>query len=374
MNIFYIGSPQLFGEGASSIHVARMCEAFAELGHDVELVLPIEIEEVDYFFSYYNVSNKFKINRTFGLKRGPLRHMLHGLLSFFKMFSVDNYDLIVTRNITFAYFASFFKPNIIVDIHHPAVNYLSKIAIKRFIKATNIVKISCNSEGTKRNLEENFGFTKKLQVLHNGVNLKTFKPNRDISEFKKDLHIPKDSIVASYVGNTYKGRGIEKIIELSRINKDIFFLVVGGEDSDNNTYADLVEPNQENVLLTGHVKNVDIPNYLAVSDVLLIPYSSDFTIKGGSMAFDYSSPIKLFEYLASGKPIIASDLPSISRILSHNINSILVDPSSTEALNNALNLVINNEKLSKDLSQNCLDLSKEFTWLNRAIMMIKRIQ
>ncbi len=40
MNIFYIGSPQLFGEGASSIHVARMCEAFAELGHDVELVLP----------------------------------------------------------------------------------------------------------------------------------------------------------------------------------------------------------------------------------------------------------------------------------------------------------------------------------------------
>ena len=92
------------------------------------------------------------------------------------------------------------------------------------------------------------------------------------------------------------------------------------------------------------------------------------------MAFDYSSPIKIFEYLASGKPIIASDLPSISRILTHNVNSILVDPNSTQALNNALNLLVNNQKLSKEMSQNCLNLSKEFTWLNRALMMLKRVR
>ena len=130
MNIFYIGSPQLFGEGASSIHVARMCEAFAEHGHNVELILPIEIEKVDDFFTYYNVNSKFRINRTFGLNSGPLRHMVHGFMSLFKMFPVDNYDFIITRNITFAYLASFFKQRIVIDIHHPPVNYLSKIAIR----------------------------------------------------------------------------------------------------------------------------------------------------------------------------------------------------------------------------------------------------
>ena len=372
MNIFYIGSPQLFGEGASSIHVARMCEAFAEHGHNVELILPIEIEKVDDFFTYYNVNSKFRINRTFGLNSGPLRHMVHGFMSLFKMFPVDNYDFIITRNITFAYLASFFKQRIVIDIHHPPVNYLSKIAIRRFIKVKNIVKISCNSEGTKENLEKNFGFSKKFQVLHNGVNLKTFKPNKDIDRFKEALDIPKSNIVASYIGNTYKGRGIEKIIELSKINENIYFLVVGGEDSDNNDYAELLGSNQKNILFTGHIKNIDIPNYLGVSDILLIPYSSDFTIKGGSMAFDYSSPIKIFEYLASGKPIIASDLPSISRILTNNVTSILVDPNSTEALNNALNLLANDQKLSKEMSQNCLNLSKEFTWLNRAQMMLKK--
>ena len=50
MNILYVGSPQLFKEGASSIHVARMCEAFVELNHNVELILPINKNELESFF------------------------------------------------------------------------------------------------------------------------------------------------------------------------------------------------------------------------------------------------------------------------------------------------------------------------------------
>ena len=52
MNILYVGSPQLFKEGASSIHVARMCEAFVELNHNVELILPINKNELESFFIY----------------------------------------------------------------------------------------------------------------------------------------------------------------------------------------------------------------------------------------------------------------------------------------------------------------------------------
>ena len=111
-----------------------------------------------------------------------------------------------------------------------------------------------------------------------------------------------------YVGNTYTGRGIEKIIELSKFNKEIFFLIVGGEDSDNILYQKKINDSQKNILFTGHVKNSDIPNFLAISDILLIPYDTDFTIKGGSKALEYSSPIKLFEYLSSGKPIILNGI------------------------------------------------------------------
>lgn len=370
MNIYYIGSPQLFGEGASSIHVAKMCEAFSNEGHYLELVLPINSKKVDDFFRYYNVKNKFKINPTIGFKSGSLRHVFHGIISFFKMLPVNEYDFIVTRNITFAFLMSFLKSRIIIDIHHPPVNFFSKIATERFFKSKNIIKITCNSNGTMQNLTKDISRSKKLQVLHNGVNIDEFNLKSDSKDLRKSLNISEKFKIVSYIGNTYKGRGIEKIIELSKINKDIFFLIVGGEESDNKIYLDDLKNNQENLLFTGHVKNSDIPNYLAISDVLLIPYDHDFTIKGGSKAVDYSSPIKLFEYMASGKPIIASDLPAISEILSNRINSLLVNPDSIDELNQAINNLLSNKDLIKDISLNSLKLSKEFTWTSRARKMI----
>lgn len=370
MNILYVGSPQLFKEGASSIHVAKMCEAFAMLNHNVELILPIDKSQLDSFFGYYNIHKKFKINPTVGFSSGSLRHFIHGVLSLFKLFSVKKYDYIVTRNLLFAYLASFFYSKIIIDIHHPPINYISKLAIKRFLLSKNIFKISCNSEGTKDSLVKTFFPSSKLEVLHNGVNVETFKPQKNLSQFKKCLQIPEDYKVVSYVGNTYKGRGIEKIVELSKTNKDIFFLVVGGEDEDNREYEKDVLNNQANILFTGHVNNIEIPNFLAISDVLLIPYTSDFTIKGGSKAFEYSSPIKLFEYLSAGKPIIASNLPSISRILSNGQNSLLVEPDSTEDLNDKLKKLLGDHELSKEISENSLKLSKEFTWVGRARRML----
>ena len=66
MNILYVGSPQLFKEGASSIHVARMCEAFVELNHNVELILPINKNELESFFKGANtwarIIEKLKLN------------------------------------------------------------------------------------------------------------------------------------------------------------------------------------------------------------------------------------------------------------------------------------------------------------------------
>ncbi|NSW88943.1 glycosyltransferase family 4 protein [bacterium] len=372
MNIYYIGSPQLFAEGASSIHVSKMCEAFSEQGHNLELILPIEDKNIDSFFKYYNIQKEFKINSTIGFKKGPLRHFFHGVLSFIKILLVKNYDFIITRNITFAYLASFIKSNLIVDIHHPPVNLLSKIAIARFISSNNVIKVTCNSEGTFENIKKNINSSKKLQVLHNGVNLETFKSNKDLSSFKKNLKIP-DKRVVSYVGNTYEGRGIEKIVELSKVNMDIFFLIVGGEDEDNINYIKKLKPGQKNILFTGHVNNIDIPNFLAISDVLLIPYDSDFTIKGGSKASEYSSPIKLFEYLASGKPIIASNLPAISKILSNEKDCLLVNPDSFEDLNAALNKLMDDDDLIDTISQNSLKLSKHFTWENRAKKMVSGI-
>ena len=56
MKIYYIGSPEVFTEGASAIHVARMCEAFSKIGEEVTLMLPISSHRIDEFFSYYGIN------------------------------------------------------------------------------------------------------------------------------------------------------------------------------------------------------------------------------------------------------------------------------------------------------------------------------
>ena len=363
MKIYYIGSPEVFTEGASAIHVARMCEAFSKIGEEVTLMLPISSDRIDKFFSYYGIKKNFKIYPSMGFLKGPKRHFFHGVSSFFKVLTLDDYDCIVTRNITFAFLASYLKNNIIVDIHHPPVNLFSRIAIKRFVESKNILKIICNSEGTRNAIDKESN--KKFQVLNNGVNIQDFKPNEEYIKFKNQLNIPIDVKVISYVGNTYKGRGIEKIIRLAKDYKNIYFLVIGGEKEDNLKYKRLITE-ERNIFFTNHVPHVEIPNYLMISDILLIPYDSDFTIKGDQVASSFSSPIKLFEYLSAKKPIIASDLPSFVSILKNNKNALLVNPDSYKEIKDSVQILLDNPEKREQLSNEAFELSKDFSWENRA--------
>ena len=79
-----------------------MSEAFAINGHEVYLIIPINNKNIDDFYYYYDVEPTFgKIVPTLGVKRGWLRHFIYGVASLFKL--KNNYDYIITRNITFAY-------------------------------------------------------------------------------------------------------------------------------------------------------------------------------------------------------------------------------------------------------------------------------
>ena len=160
------------------------------------------------------------------------------------------------------------------------------------------------------------------------------------------------------------------MINLSKTHRNLYFLIVGGEKQDNEQYMKLIGKEQRNILFTNHIPHVDIPNYLLMSDILLIHYEKEFTIKGDKIATDYSSPIKLFEYLSSGRPIIASSLPPFSTILRNGHDALLVDPDSYEDLNKSLITLLEDDQLRLRLSENSLKLSKNFSWKKRASMML----
>ena len=126
----------------------------------------------------------------------------------------------------------------------------------------------------------------------------------------------------------------------------------------------------ENLGLAGFVPHREVPLYLATTVVLVMPYTIEMTIKVGTNASLFTSPIKLFEYMASGTPIVASSLPSIREILDDRRNAVLVEPNSAEALGEGIEAVLHDAELGERISQEAKREAALFTWEERAKKLI----
>ncbi len=121
-----------------------------------------------------------------------------------------------------------------------------------------------------------------------------------------------------------------------------------------------------NVNFTGFVQNNFVPQYLAASDVLLMPHSSRCSIA------PWMSPLKMFEYMASKRPIIASDLPVLHKHLTDGRNALLVEPDNPHALMEAIKNVKSNPENSRSLADTAYDDVRPYTWDNRARAVLAR--
>src|SRR3989344_3082477 len=115
----------------------------------------------------------------------------------------------------------------------------------------------------------------------------------------------------------------------------------------------------KNVLILGHKPHQEIPSYLKAADVLALPNSAKDKI------YLNTSPVKLFEYMASGCPIVASNLPSIAEVLNYQ-NSVLVNPDDAGDLARGIEKILNEPNLGQQLSKRALEDVKNYTWEHRA--------
>ncbi len=371
-NIIYVGSPPLFSKGASAIHMMKMCQAMKNIGINIELIFP-DYDRKQYIFEYYGVKERFKI-KTIPFTNIPGRQVIHGFLSsIYCYFKKGSFDIVLTRNIVFTYFAvKWFGIPTIYDAHHPLVNGAARWMFYSFKDSPNLKRFSTNSKGLaeiyiKEGLDE-----KKLVVAHNGVDTERFDLPESPEELREELGLPADKKIICYCGNTYSGRGIEMLISAAEKYKDLHFLVVGGLSEDNKNYEVIASSrNVNNFELTGFVPHTSVPKYLKASDILVIPYSGEITIKGGTNAAEFTSPIKLFEYMAAGKPILSSSLPTILEILEDGRTASLFEPGEIDSFCEKLDVILGNPDYSKTLSENSSYEVLEYTWEARVKKILK---
>ncbi len=204
----------------------------------------------------------------------------------------------------------------------------------------------------------------RIAVIENGVDLEIFSTDTSSDNMKKSLNLEK-YFVAGFVGNFREYHGIENLICLAEAVKskslNIMFLIVG-DGVNRNRYEEIVRSKglEKSVIFAGFVPHERVRDYIAVMDVALAPHRKDSFAETGGF---HGSPLKIFEYMAMAKPIIAPPLGQIKELIVDGESGLLIYSEDTKALKEALLKLYHDKAYREHLGANARKRVEEnYTW------------
>lgn len=367
MKILYLNSTPFNSEMANLIQVKAMCKAMAELGYDVTLSLPgIKPDNLDGF--------NYKISFRKQWVKNKLDKYIC-IIPLIKSIKKTKPDILFIRDPQLLLYAFLFsRKQIIFETHnyilHQGFKSLDKFyhwILKKSV-AKGGVNLVCISHALAKYWENQGISSEKIVAAHDGIDINMFYTQKTKEQVREELSLPTDKKIVTYSGRLYANRKIDNILKLASQFPDAYFLVVGGPDLNAQLFKSEAEELQlENIRFTGQVKHEQVPYYLAASDILLALWSSDVP------TINYCSPLKLFEYMAAKKIILAHGFPTIKEVLIDKTDALLVKPDDMNDLvkkfKEALNL--SNPTL---LANNAYEKVKNgYTWKKRVQLIFETL-
>lgn len=241
-----------------------------------------------------------------------------------------------------------------VKLIRPLIKYEEKFIFQKsdaIAVYTNIIK---------NYVSQKFNVTiEKIHVIPHGVNLDipyAGDESEKSSIFNK-LNIPETNKVVLYAGSLSELHGIPFLIEaidyLSKKRQDISFLILGKGVLENKLKVWIKENKLTNVHLLGFVPSNKIGLYLSLADILVIPHAK-------CIQTELDQPTKLFEYLASGRPIVSFNLKAIAEVVGDN--AVLVETDNPKALTNGILTLLSDEDLRRKLGERGKEIAKDYSW------------
>lgn len=363
MKILYIANARFPNERAHGIQFAKTCESFVGAGVDIELVLPNRKTEIKKDpFEYYGIKNKFSYKKIWTINILPkttfgylLSSFVFGITSFF--YILKNKDAVIYSidldPISF-FLLPFSGKKIFFEMHGPKKN----TPLNRFL-FRNISGVIAVSELIKNDLIKIFPVLKdKIIVCPNGVDVsKKQELNKEI--VRQKFGIDKNKKICVYTGGFQDWKGIETIFNSAKELKDVEFYFVGFSDNNLNL--------SENVYLMGMREFNEMPLWRLVADILIATGT-----KKDDYSFYYTSPMKLFEYMASGRPIVASRTPAIESVVSDN-EVFFYEPDNAQDLADKIKFVFDNKELADKKSELARKKAEEYSWPSRVKKILEFI-
>lgn len=359
-------------ERAMGLAIAKMCEAFANLGKEVVLILPKRkniLQNKD-IFEYYKLNNNFKIKYITCLDLGfliktpfwfPILYIsfIFNLKRFLK--KEENF-ILYTREAEVLYFLDK-KYKAVLEIHH--FNGLRNFFAKNVL--SKIYKIIALTEGVKKDLQSKFQINaEKILVKGSGLDIKQFEDNFTKADAREKLNLQDEKLpIAMYIGVLEKWKGFDTFLKASiLLNDKVRFLVIGGKNSE---ILDL-KKDYTDVVFLGSMPYLEINLNQKAADVLVVPNTAKDEVSA-----KYTSPLKVLAHMASGVPILVSDLPSTREILDES-NATFFDADNPESLASKLIYILENLDLIKIKSEKAQKEIVKYDWNLRAHDIINFIK
>ena len=378
MKIALITNSRIPSLTANSIQAMKVAQALIQLGHEVRMFAPKEAEPVNYqsLITHY------------GLQTAPPLDLIPSIRLFRRLdfviraqHAAEKFgaDLIYTWLPQSAVFALRRRDPVVLEMHADVAGngaWWLKQFWQRPGRKLMTVTVSALRKALERSTSLQFE-DQSLLVAPNGVELEKYAGLPSPVEARQRLNL-KEGLTVGFTGHIYPGRGADLLFELAKQMPLVNFLWVGGTpDLVDFWRGKLTDAKMSNVTMTGFVKHEVIPLYQAAADVLLMPYSRSISASSGQDIAEVINPMKMFEYMASGRAIVSADLPSIREVLNEG-NAVFVETGNWELVirewKAAIESLLAEEPRRAALGAQARRDVKEMSWVKREERIIKNFR
>lgn len=371
-NLCYVHTGPVPAPVANAVHVAKMASAFAGQARRVTLVCRGRPGSMSrQIAAAYDIAHPFA---AVSFPRSPLTGgMLGFALAAIAWAKLTGADLVYTREAAFAERSAAAGLPTVFEAHSSLddIGAASRPALDRLIRTNGLLLLVVISRALRDEYVRLYPqLADRILVAPDGAD-----PIRSGADLKPPFQRTARPTIG-YVGHLYSGKGMELIAELAAACPWADFHVVGGAPDDLARWREAAG-SLPNLTLHGFVQHALTPAYIAGFDVVLAPYQRSVSQAGGGHAdiARWMSPLKIFEYMAAGKAMVASRLPVLEEVLEDGRTAVLCEPTDVDAWAKTLKDLCDDPQRRVRLGEAAREVFlAKYTWDRRAELILTEIR